>query len=135
MDKKILITKIKNLTSKKKQLYAAKCLSIFCQENSLQHPSIDLLIAHLNSIENVQNIAQWEHEGALLPLNGRGDPIPEELEALLSKNIKSDFLHLVDYTVEVGIVDLYGALSDLPIQFIEKIIIILEKHNITLPKP
>lgn len=107
----------------------------FCQENSLQHPSIDLLIAHLNSIENAQNIAQWEHEGALLPLNGRGDPIPKELEALLSKDIKNDFLHLVDYTVEVGIVDLYGAPSDLPIQFIEKIIIILEKHNITLPKP
>ncbi|MNH42948.1 hypothetical protein D3C79_1047480 [compost metagenome] len=52
------------------------------------------------------NLSEWDTQGAQLDLNGRGDPIPQNIKSNLSSNDLDEFSALVDSVVEVGIVDL-----------------------------
>lgn len=116
------------------QLYASKLLQAYCKAKSIQHMAINDLIAHLNNYPENHTLGEWEKMGALLPLNGRGDDLPTDLsQSIPSKDI-DDFCQIVDSAVEVGIVDLYGAQTDLPVKFIEKMSLILRRNNIDLPR-
>ena len=125
--------KLKKMTTKQKQIFAAKCFSKYCEEKRIIHDSIDKLIDHLMSIENFENIVEWERKGAQLELCGRGDEIPKSVNSILSSKNKKSFIELLDSVVEVGIVDLYGAETEEPILFLKKCINILEKNNVTIP--
>ncbi len=59
--------------------------------------------------------------------------MPLELESKLDPDDKEDFMVLVDSVVEVGIVDLYGAPTDMPFRFLKKAMDILRKNDIPLP--
>ncbi|MBN3199311.1 hypothetical protein H5A20_11375 [Pectobacterium brasiliense] len=45
-----------------------------------------------------------------------------------------EFTYIVDGVVEVGIVDMYGAPTALPVEFVGKIAMILSQNNIDLPE-
>ncbi|MEQ9930149.1 hypothetical protein LOZ86_19165 [Pectobacterium parvum] len=98
------------------------------------HPAIDALIAHLNRYPESGSLVEWERNGVLLPLNGRGDEIPQDLTLSISPQDIEDFTYLVDTTVEVGIVDMYGTPTTLPVEFVGKIAMILSQNNIYLPE-
>ncbi|WP_208456085.1 hypothetical protein [Burkholderia ubonensis] len=115
------------------QRYASSCLRRYCEVKGLSHPAVDALLAHLDSIATSRDLAEWERKGALLDLNGRGDPIPADITFALSEEERSAFAELVESVVEVGIVDLYGAKTDLPLRFLDKAMRILERNGIPLP--
>ncbi|WP_198432455.1 hypothetical protein [Burkholderia ubonensis] len=115
------------------QRYASSCLRRYCEVKGLSHPAVDALLAHLDSIATSRDLAEWERKGAWLDLNGRGDPIPADITFALSEAERSAFAELVESVVEVGIVDLYGAKTDLPLRFLDKAMRILERNGIPLP--
>ncbi|VVN43085.1 hypothetical protein PS684_05678 [Pseudomonas fluorescens] len=114
------------------QLYASKLLQTYCTAKSFQHCAINNLIAHLNNYPETHNQNEWEKIGALLPLNGRGDDMPSDLTQSIPPQDIDDFCQIVDSAVEVGIVDLYGAPTDLPAKFIEKMSLIFSKNKIDI---
>lgn len=134
MTKNELLKSLKNCSMQEKQKYACVCVKQYCEENHIEHPSITQLLNHLKSIPNAgHSVIDWNNKGAVLALNGRGDPVPASLEVVLQSYDRKEFMTLIESAVEVGIVDLFGAPSDFPIKFLEKIINILEKNKIRLP--
>ncbi|WP_347900847.1 hypothetical protein [Pseudomonas purpurea] len=121
------------LPSRDLQLYASKCLQAYCKAKSIQHRSVDELIAHLNNYPERDNLVDWERKGAGLSLNGRGDDMPQELALLISPQEAEEFSYVVDRAVEVGIADMYGAPTERPVKFLGEIALILHRNNIDLP--
>lgn len=117
------------------QIYASKCLQFYCKAKLIRHRSIDELIAHLNNYPESDGLVDWERKGALLSLNGRGDDIPQDLALSIPPHDAEEFSYVVDSAVEVGIVDMHGTRTELPVKFIEKIALILTRNNIALPDP
>lgn len=115
------------------QLYAALCLEIYCKWKGFSHPSIDQLIKHLNDYPLNNELPAWERRGASLSLNGRGDEIPHDLVALISPKSIDEFSAVVESVVEVGLMDMHGAATDLPFMFLNKVVSILRCNNIDLP--
>ncbi len=60
--------------------------------------------------------------------------MPQDLTLSISPQDIEAFSYLVDTTVEVGIVDMYGTPTTLPVEFIGKIAIILSQNHIDLPE-
>jgi hypothetical protein len=133
MNRSELLAELANDSPMSKQLYASSCLRYYCEFKGISHYAITNLLNHLDEISTSHNLAEWDARGALLDLNGRGDPIPESLKSALSSEGLNEFATLVDSVVEVGIVDLYGAKTDLPLKFLDKVMQILEKNEIPLP--
>ncbi|MFJ4143259.1 hypothetical protein [Pseudomonas sp. NPDC089734] len=128
-----LSQRLSKLSARDLQLYASKCLQTYCNAKLIRHESIDELIAHLVSHPESGNLGEWERNGALLALNGRGDEMPPDLAASIPVQDIEEFSYLVDCVVEVGIVDMYGAPTDLPLGFVDKAVSVLSKNNIELP--
>ncbi|HGL6716235.1 hypothetical protein NTJ56_02160 [Burkholderia contaminans] len=134
MNRVELLEKLMRCSSVGKQLYASSCLRRYCEFKGVSHTAIDDLLNHLDSIASSRSLAEWDSRGASLDLNGRGDPMPDGLKDMLSSEDLSEFSNLVDSVVEVGIVDLYGGESDLPLKFLDKTMYILERNGISLPE-
>ncbi|NBF02334.1 hypothetical protein GV819_08510 [Pseudomonas sp. Fl5BN2] len=117
------------------QLYAAACLAAYCERKGIGHPSVDDLLKHLEGYPEKGSLLAWERAGALLALNGRGDDWPQELAALIAPEEVEAFACIVDSAVEVGIVELYGDSTDLPLTFVRKITSLLRRNAIELPDP
>ncbi len=117
------------------QLYAAACLAVYCERKGIAHPSIDELIKHLEGYPPKGDLLAWERAGALLALNGRGDDWPQELVALIASEEVEAFSCIVDSAVEVGMVDLYGGSTEMPLAFLGKITSLLHRNAIELPDP
>ncbi len=115
------------------QLYAAGCLEAYCKGKGLRHPSIDDLLKHLNGYPETDDLPAWDRAGASLVLNGRGDELPHDLIALMSPQEIEAFSSIVDSAVEVGIVDLYGGSTELPVIFARKITSMLRRNAIDVP--
>ena len=124
---------LKALSISDKQVYAALCLHRFCKAKGIEHPSIDELVDHLISIKISSSPADWECKGAALALCGRGDPLPESLAELLPEDVVEDFVHMVEFVVEVGLVDMYGALTTQPMDFLMRCVSILDAHGVERP--
>ncbi|WP_460371138.1 hypothetical protein ACOYXF_05610 [Pseudomonas sp. Tul1A2] len=124
--------KLSSLSPRGLQIYASKFLQAYCNAKSFQHLAINDLIAHLNNYPENDNLDEWERRG-VLPLNGRGDCIPPDLNQSIPPHDIVDFCQVVDSAVEIGIVNLYGAPTNLPEKFIEKMSLILRRNNIDLP--
>ncbi|MCV4284822.1 hypothetical protein [Pseudomonas capsici] len=126
--------RLSKLSASDLQIYASKCLQAYCNAKQIKHPSIDELLVHLESRPENNGLNEWEGRGALLALNGRGDEIPKDLIQSIPPQIIEEFSYIVDCTVEVGIVDMYGAATELPFEFLRKIILILSQNKVNLPK-
>ncbi|UYA58779.1 hypothetical protein U1R68_18875 [Pectobacterium colocasium] len=129
-----VFNKIARFSPRELQHYASDCLQAYCRAKLIQHPAIDTLITHLNCYPENGSLVEWERKGALLPLNGRGDDIPQDLTLSMSPQDIEAFSYLVDIAVEVGIVDIYGTPTTLPVEFVGKIAMILSHNNIDLPE-
>ncbi|MEQ9893051.1 hypothetical protein [Pectobacterium aroidearum] len=129
-----VFTTLHGLSPRDLQRYASACLQAYCHAKLIQHPSIDALLAHLNRYPESGNLVEWERTRALLPLNGRGDDMPRDLAQSIAPQDIEEFSSLVDSVVEVGIVDMYGTPTTLPVEFVGKITMILSQNDIDLPE-
>lgn len=128
-----MINLLRHMSIRKKQAYAALCLASFCAEKQIFHQGIKELIEHLLSILIKENLVKWENEGCSLEIPGRGDPLPDSIKAILSEDIYDVFYLLIECAIEVGIVDMYGALSDEPLSFLLECIKIVQSSGVEIP--
>ena len=122
---------IKDLASK--QFQGAECLKAFCKHFGIEHPAIDELVAHLESLPVNQTFSAWERRGAGLHLVGRGDATPADVTASVPEELLKDFDELVEYAVEIGIADAYGADTEMPDVYLQKCVNIAASHKVNVP--
>ncbi len=66
----------------------------FFKEKDKTTRDIDILVIHQLSVLIKENLIEWENIGATLPINGRGDPVPESFKKIdqeLRKVCKTPF--------------------------------------------
>lgn len=119
-----------NLNIRQLQACAALCLRDYCQSMEIKHIEIDNLVSHLFRILLSDDLPTWEGAGACLAISGRGDLLPEYIEQIVPPQCLDEFHRLVEYSIEVGIVDMYGAPTGQPFKFLNKILEILNEANI-----
>lgn len=124
--------KLKSLTVRQLQFYAAVCLKKYCIDRGISHSSIDALICHQICLTTAKSLPDWEQSGSRLELGG-GDPIPDHIMDVVPADDRRLFYELVDCSVEVGIVDMYGTSTDQPARFATRCIAILEELGIDRP--
>ncbi len=115
------------------QINGAHCLQAVCRHYDIRHEAVDQLIRHLFGIAQAENMPAWERAGQLLPMNGRGDPWPADLDEAVPAQVRADFLQLAHDTVEIGLADFYGADTQRPSEFYEACKRMLKKHHIPCP--
>jgi hypothetical protein len=125
---------VNSLNIRQKQAYAALCINQFCMHFNIRDNSISELITHLISLLTTDNIPEWESKGAILAIVGRGEPIPQNVIELVPVNCQEHFSELIENGVEVGIIDIYGALTEQPQQFLNNCIHILVQLKIEVPQ-
>lgn len=96
---------------------------------------IGKLIRHQLNILREEDLTNWDNQGVNISITGRGDELPIDILEIIPEKIKDDFHELIENSVEIGIVDLYGKNTSLPDLFLEKCISILNKHKIELDVP
>jgi hypothetical protein len=137
MENKMDIIFRKELSWEQKQTLAAKCFKNYCEKYNIRDETINKLLEHLYSMgkykNEYNNLSIWERNGAKLELSGRGDPLPEKLEDKISKDKINEFNKILEYTVEVGMCDMYGKNTNKPYEYLMKCIKILENNTIELP--
>lgn len=109
---------------------AAACLARYARVHHIDHPGLDALIAHLRAYPDADatlSLSQWDQIGSQLQIRGRGDPLPAPLLSQIAPDKHTALEQLVDACVEVGIVDLYGARTDLPAQMLARAKAILQE--------
>lgn len=129
----MIMENFNKLNTREMQAYAALCLAKYCASINVIHESIEALIEHLLSILVSESLPNWEQKGACLDITGRGDPIPQNLESIIPRNHLETFSRLVEYVVEVGIVDMYGANTKEPLRFLYKCTELLKSSGIDPP--
>lgn len=115
------------------QVKGAYCLEAFCRHHDIRHPAVEQLIAHLLSIAKTDNLPAWEQAGQRLPLNGRGDPWPGDVDETVPERLRADFRKLVHDTVEIGLVDFHGDSTYRPLECYEACKRLLKKHRVPAP--
>lgn len=86
-------------------------------------------------MSTAKSLPDWEQRGLETEIIGRGESIPELIMAVVPVSDRKSFSELVEYSVEVGIVDMYGATTQLPFKFVCECLSILEKGGIEKPSP
>ncbi|MEM7351022.1 MAG: hypothetical protein AAF657_09470 [Acidobacteriota bacterium] len=117
------------------QACGAACLAKFCSEKGIGSTNVDGLIEHLLLLLACTDLPAWESSGAGLELSGRGDPLPDSLVNSLTPDLARDFQRLIESVVEIGLVDMYGAVTDLPAKFLAESQRLLESNGVQPPKP
>jgi GT2 family glycosyltransferase len=125
---------ITSLTTRSKEAYAALCLASFCAHKNLRDSLIQELLDHLFSILITENLAEWNATGVRLDLFLRGDPIPEKVCRNENHSIRKELEALINYVVEVGIVDIFAHVSSEPDRFLAKCIEVLKKNQVPIPE-
>ena len=124
---------LRDLSLRENQAYGAFCLHQFCKTKGIEHTCIDELIEHLLLILITSPLDEWERKGATLELNGRGKPIPDSLKTQLADDICEDFARLVCFVVEIGLGDMYGALTMGPLNDLLRCLSILDANGVDRP--
>ena len=115
------------------QARGALCLTVYCHSQGIRHPDIIELLDHLLDLLTATDLPTWEATGTQLALCGRGDPLPEEVEASVPPGLRHEFFVLVGHVVEIGLTDMYGAPSHDPKRFLLKAIETLNRHRLQVP--
>ncbi len=122
-----------NFNVRQMQAHAAVCLWAFCSHFTIKHDAITKLFEHLMSMLTTNSLPDWEQIGAGLDITGRGDPLPSDIEKIIPSEHLAAFNSLVECCVEVGIVDMYGASTEQPSNFLSKCIDILDQSGAGSP--
>jgi len=123
----------KNFNVRQLQAYASLCLWKFCNHLNVKHNSINELVRHLISILIANNLPEWEQRGVAIAITGRGDPLPQDVEKIIPVESVEIFNSLVESCVEVGIVDMYGASTNKPYEFVGHCVMLLKQSGIDIP--
>lgn len=118
------------------QVIGAICLSCFCRRFGIAHPDIDSLLAHLWSFARIASpdeFVAWDQALGRCALHGLGDPVPDEVLAVVPTELQEDFGALVEFVVEIGMYDAYGANTDEPRNFLMRAIHLCEGHKVPVP--
>ncbi|WP_281986974.1 hypothetical protein [Aquimarina aggregata] len=126
---------IEKASIREKQTIGALCILSFCEKYNINYKGIDELINHLLELLVSKNLPDWNQKGLNIEVVGRGDNLPVALKNLIPENLFEDFYRLIDNTIEIGIVDLFGETTDYPKTFLYNCIDILNKHSIKLEIP
>ncbi|RFA24286.1 hypothetical protein CAI21_22285 [Alkalilimnicola ehrlichii] len=124
---------ISTFNKRQLQAYAAICLWTFCHHLGIKNDSITKLFEHLMAMLTTNSLPDWERNGAVLDITGRGDPLPVDVEKEIPQEHFEVFNSLLENCVEVGIVDMYGDSTEQPIKFLEKCLNALERSGIEPP--
>lgn len=103
-----------NLSPGALQAYGALCLAHFCADKAIHDPSISALVLHLVDLLVADSWTDWDDDRKKLDLSGGGDPLPHPLDKLEPESLRNVFYRAVEYAVEIGIGDLYGADTEGP---------------------
>lgn len=97
---------LKSLTIRSMQALGGLIIHQYFKNHNHLTSEIRLLVFYQVSVLVKDNLLEWENMGALLPINGRGDPNPESFENIdiQLKNIPS---RIVDASTEIGLCALY----------------------------
>jgi len=115
------------------QAYAALCLRKYCLSFDINHAEIDALILHLIDILITPDLSTWETIGSTLIVAGRGDFLPKDVSKAVPFERLNEFNEFLECVVEVGLVDMYGAVTSLPFEYLQKCLKILENEGIQIP--
>lgn len=115
------------------QAQGALCLAAYCAALDIRHAAVTELLSHLLDLLTSDDLPAWEQRGTLLNVGGRGDPVPEDVDALVPPELRHEFAVLVEFVVEIGIADMYVASSDDPRRFLQKSMEIVEARRIDVP--
>lgn len=124
---------VNQLTTRQLQLLAAICLVQYCRHFRIECESVRELVCHLCLMSSAENLAEWEQKGTLLDISGRGDTLPESVLSTLPSDRLGQFNELLESVVEVGLVDMYGAVTDQPKSFLLRCFDILRQAKVELP--
>lgn len=118
------------ISIREKQAIGVLCILCFCKQNNIKYFGVLELSNHLLNLLINEDLANWNDNGLNLKIIGRGEPFPEELNTLLPHNIKDIFYNLIDNVIEIGLIDLFGELTDYPNIFLSNALDILKEQKI-----
>jgi hypothetical protein len=124
---------LKNLSTREMQAYGAACLARFCADKDISSPHIDRLIEHLLSVLICDDLPGWESIGSRIGLTGRGDELPREVQQVVRPILTEALQHLLESVAEIGLVDMYGAETERPFEFLIRTVDILESCDVQPP--
>ncbi|GAA6154521.1 hypothetical protein [Pseudoteredinibacter isoporae] len=102
------------LSIRELQAYGSSCFGRYCNQIGLEDEAVDELCEHLVSILIASDLPSWESDGNALDLCGRGEPLPVAIERKVPASSHDEFAYILDMTVEIGMADMYGALTEAP---------------------
>lgn len=107
-------TSIDALSVVARQCLAVTCLQRFCGRHALHHPALAAFIEHVWKVAQLAPgaFAAWQQGFAALPINGMGDPWPDDVRLAIPENLLGDLMQLVQHVAETGASTWYG--DDLP---------------------
>ncbi|BFO57071.1 hypothetical protein [Acidovorax sacchari] len=97
---------LKTLTTRSLQALGGLITHQFFKEKGKINKDISALVLHQLSTLVEENILNWETIGATLPINGRGDPVPEAFKKI-DQELKGLASQVTDYSTEIGLCALY----------------------------
>jgi len=122
-------------TIRDKQVAGAIALLLFCERFSVYHKDLAELINHLFGIARANDLGKWEQEGLIIEIIGRGESVADTVLYGLDKFVKDDLSIIIEFVIEIGIADMYGATTNQPSLFLEKALQVLKKNNIEFILP
>ena len=84
-------------------------------------------------LHRASEFVAWRRGLTANALHGLGDPVPDEVLAVMPVELREDFGKLVEFVVEIGMYDAYGAKTDAPRKFLMRSICLIEKHGVPPP--
>ena len=133
-NRELRATAMRDLTVREMQAFAAICLWKYCRTLGIQHRHIDELFQHLIGILTTEHLTVWNQQGSLLEIAGRGDSLSAEVLSCVPLEHHDSFSRLVEWVVEVGIVDLFGAPTEQPAYFVSMCTKILQDTHVEVPR-
>ena len=115
------------------QAYGAACIVKFCAAKSISSEDVTALVEHLLNVLTSSNLQDWEVSGTRLSLSGRGDPLPKELVRRMPPSLLEPLHHLVECVVEIGLIDMHGAVTSGPVKFLERVRALLAPSSVEPP--
>ncbi|WP_320200699.1 hypothetical protein RMR16_025115 (plasmid) [Agrobacterium sp. rho-13.3] len=97
---------LKSLTIRSMQALGGLIVHHFFSKQGNINKDIEILVLHQLSILIKDNLLEWENMGATLPINGRGDPVPEDFKGI-DKKLNGIASQAIDYSTEIGLCSLY----------------------------
>lgn len=123
---------LSKINNREKQAIGAISILFFCEKYLIYHKSIGELVEHLFEILISENLPKWDQDGLKMDIIGRGELLPEKVDEIIKPELKNDFFQLIEFVIEIGVVDLFGENTNYPNLFLKKAFDILKKHSITI---